>query len=230
MAKPSTPADVYLEIGKKRTLAGAIDWPGWCRGGRDEQEALQTLVDYGPRYESVLRAAGLDFHAPPDVSGLKVVDRLEGNATTDFGAPNVPPSGDAAPLENAELRRLEAILEACWAALDAAAQAAHGKELSKGPRGGGRDLEEIVRHVMDAEASYLNRLGGSLPKEIREDDRSEALKQRQRVILDTLAAASRGELPPQGPRGGARWPPRYFVRRAAWHVLDHVWEIEDRVI
>ena len=24
------------------------------------------------------------------------------------------------------------------------------------------------------------------------------------------------------------WSPRYAVRRAAWHVLDHAWEIEDR--
>jgi hypothetical protein len=24
------------------------------------------------------------------------------------------------------------------------------------------------------------------------------------------------------------WTPRYFVRRAAWHALDHAWEIEDR--
>ncbi len=22
---------------------------------------------------------------------------------------------------------------------------------------------------------------------------------------------------------------RYFVRRTAWHVLDHLWEIEDRL-
>jgi hypothetical protein len=27
----------------------------------------------------------------------------------------------------------------------------------------------------------------------------------------------------------SRWPPRYVVRRAAWHVLDHAWEIEDRI-
>jgi hypothetical protein len=42
-------------------------------------------------------------------------------------------------------------------------------------------------------------------------------------------AAAAGEVPAQGPRGGTRWPPRYFARRAAWHILDHVWEIEDRI-
>jgi hypothetical protein len=44
-----------------------------------------------------------------------------------------------------------------------------------------------------------------------------------------LAAGARGELPERGPRGGARWTPRSFVRRVAWHVLDHAWEIEDRL-
>src|SRR5438067_302187 len=32
--------------------------------------------------------------------------------------------------------------------------------------------------------------------------------------------------PPTGDRG---WPVRYAARRMAWHVLDHAWEMEDRV-
>jgi len=40
----------------------------------------------------------------------------------------------------------------------------------------------------------------------------------------------RGEIPHQGPRGGALWTPRYFVRRVAWHTVDHLWEIEDRIV
>jgi hypothetical protein len=49
-------------------------------------------------------------------------------------------------------------------------------------------------------------------------------------VLEALAAAAHGQLPTRGPRGGVIWAPRYFVRRVAWHVLDHVWEIEDRCI
>lgn len=48
-------------------------------------------------------------------------------------------------------------------------------------------------------------------------------------VLKGLASAAAGEIPARGPRGGLRWPPRYFVRRVAWHVLDHAWEIEDRI-
>lgn len=47
-------------------------------------------------------------------------------------------------------------------------------------------------------------------------------------LLGPMRASAEGQIPSVGPRGGKRWTPRYFVRRAAWHVLDHAWEIEDR--
>jgi hypothetical protein len=50
----------------------------------------------------------------------------------------------------------------------------------------------------------------------------------RQAMLKALESAARGEIPERGPRGGVRWTPRYFVRRSAWHVVDHVWEIEDR--
>jgi hypothetical protein len=220
---------VYLEIGKKRTFAGAVDWPGWCRGGRDEGAALRALVDYGPRYARVLRAADLWFQAPAAVSAFVVVERLAGNATTDFGAPDVAPSGDARPVAAAELRRFQALLQACWGAFDAAGQVAAGKELRKGPRGGGRDLEGIVQHVLGADAGYLARLAWKVGKSEAAGAAEELARTRQ-AILDALAAAARGQVPEVGRRGGVRWTPRYFVRRVAWHVLDHAWEIEDRCV
>ena len=228
MERSSNKIDVYLEIGKKRTFAGAIDWPGWCRSGRDEGSALQALFDYGPRYARVLRTARLGFRAPAQTSAFAVIERLEGNTTTDFGAPDLAPSSDARPVEDTELRRFRALLKACWWALDAAAEAATGKELRKGPRGGGRDLEGIVQHVLGGDAGYLSRLGWKLERE-EEDDLGKELSRARQAILNALASAVRGEVPARGPRGGVRWTPRYFVRRVAWHLLDHVWEIEDRV-
>jgi hypothetical protein len=219
--------NVYLEIGKKRTFAGALDWPGWCRSGRDEVAALQTLFEYGPRYADALHGAGIEFQAPVAATEFVVVERLEGNATTDFGAPALAPSGDMRPLENVELRRFQALLQACWLAFDETVRATSGKELRKGPRGGGRDLEGIVRHVLGADASYLARLAWKF-KQGEAGDLNEELDRTRKAVLNALAAAVRGETPSQGPRGGTIWPPRYFIRRVAWHVLDHLWEIEDR--
>lgn len=229
MARSSHTIDVYLEIGAKRTFAGAIDWPGWNRIGRDEDTALQALVDSGPRYAGVLHAAKIAFQAPADTSALVVVERLEGNASTDFGAPDIAPSSDARPVDDAELQRLQKLLKAYWKAFDAATRAASGKQLSKGPRGGGRELEAIIRHVLGAEQGYLARLAWKRPKE-QAADLDEELKLTREAVLEGLAAAARGETPKRGPRGGVIWSPRYFVRRLGWHALDHLWEIEDRVM
>jgi len=78
---------VYVETGKRRTLVSANDWPGWCRSGRDEKLALQALIEYGPRYAKVLYSTDIKFDASSDTAKYIVTERLEGNATTDFGAP-----------------------------------------------------------------------------------------------------------------------------------------------
>lgn len=220
---------VYLEQGTKRTFAGALAWPGWCRSGRDEQAALQALLDCGPRYASVLHAAGIAFHAPAASAELTVVERLPGTTTTDFGAPDVAPARDMEPFDHAERERSEKLLRACWQAFDRAVQAATGKPLRPGPRGGGRDLEKIMEHVLGAEQSYLRALGGKPEKE-KDATLDDRLRHTRQAVLDALAAAARGDLPERGPRGGVLWKPRYFVRRTAWHALDHVWEIEDRMM
>lgn len=224
MPRSSHKIDVYLEIGNNRVFAGAIDWHGWCRTGRDKQAALQALIDYAPRYERVLRKSGLNFRPPKDPSVFNVIERLKGNATTDFGAPGIPPSSDARKIDDAELKRLEAILRSCWLAFDAAIKKAKGKQLTKGPRGGGRDQKGIIEHVLGADIGYLKTLGWKVEK----DQENDIGKLRQ-AILDGLKASAHGELPAIGPRGGIHWTPRYFVRRSAWHVLDHAWEIEDRL-
>jgi hypothetical protein len=218
--------DVYLEVGSKRVFACAVDWPGWCRSGRNEASALENLLDYGPRYAAVLRAERLGFTAPKRLEELRVVERLTGNATTDFGAPGVIPSADRAPADPADCARLEKVLRAGWRALDAARKRAAGKQLSKGPRGGGRELDAIIRHVVEADRGYLTAVGWKAPPSTREDD----LGVIRNAIIEAVRASARGELPTKGPRGGVRWPARYYVRRVAWHTIAHAWEIDRRLL
>jgi len=215
--------DIYLEVGKKRTFAAALEWPGWCRVARTEDEAIQSLFDYAARYAKVV--ARLGFKAPAAPGDLEVRQRIAGDASTDFGSlSGEAPEYDSQPVDGAEHERLIKILEACWRALDRAAESARGKELRKGARGGGRELDKIVQHVLDGEGGYLRRL------EYRRDKAAETdAKLSREAMLEGLGMAVRGEVPALGPRGGKRWSARYFVRREAWHVLDHAWEIEDRV-
>jgi hypothetical protein len=225
--KASGKLKVYLEVGKRRTIAGALDWPGWCRIGGDEAGALQALFEYGPRYAQVLRRTRLGFLVPRDVSAFVVVERLKGNATTDYGVPGLAPSADSQPLDEGEMQRLQAILKACWRTFDAVVESAREKTLRTGPRGGGRTLNGIVEHVFGSEIGYLSSLGG---KELLTDTTTTSPAPVHQAILKAMKASARGEFPALGPRGGKRWTSRYFTRRDAWHILDHVWEIEDRVL
>jgi hypothetical protein len=211
------PLAVYLEVTRKRTFAGAIEWPGWCRAGKTEEEALTALVAYSHRYGKVMARSRLGFKPPEGVDGLEVVERLKGNATTEFGAPGVPPKADDRPMSAPELRRLTTILEASWHAFDRAAEGAVGVTLSKGPRGGGRDLPKIVEHLEGAEESYLSKLGSRAP-EIG----------LRTAILAALEARAKGKPVADPNKVEKLWSPRYYVRRSAWHALDHAWEIEDR--
>jgi hypothetical protein len=219
--------DVYLEVGSKRVFAGAVDWPGWCRAAKTEDAALQVLVDYTARYAKALGSAARGLPKPKAVSELHVVQRVKGDATTEFGAPGQAPKADERPLDAAELKRQLKLWTACQDAFDAAAAAATGKELAKGPRGGGRELDAIVAHVFDADGSYLRLIGGTFTH-AKGQSASKAMPEQREVIVEALTASARGE-PPAHPRRVDRyWSPRYFVRRSAWHALDHAWEIEDR--
>jgi hypothetical protein len=220
VAPVSARVEVALEIGRKRTFASALAWPGWCRGGRDEEAALEALLAYGPRYAVAL--GGTPRFSPPRTLGaFEVVERIAGDATTDFGAPGRPPSADAEPIAARELGRLVTVLRACWAAFDAAAEAAAGSPLRSGPRGGGRDVVKIRAHVLDSDGAYLTTFGGKAPG----GTDPQAVRD---AFVEALGARARGELPDVRPRGGARWSARYALRPSAWLALDHAWEIQDR--
>jgi hypothetical protein len=210
---------VYLEVTPKRTFAGAIEWPGWCRAGKTPDDALAALLAHADRYGKALGHARLDFTVPAGLGDFEVVERLKGNATTEFGAPGVPPKADDRPLDAKELKRQTAILEASWRAFDRAAERARGVTLTKGPRGGGRDVPKMTEHVAGAEASYLSALGSRAPAT------AAAVHE---TVLDALAARAAGKPVADPNKVTKLWSPRFHVRRSAWHSLDHAWEIEDR--
>jgi hypothetical protein len=124
------------------------------------------------------------------------------------------------------------ILTASWTAFDRAAIKAAGHELQKGPRGGGRDLRKIVDHVLEAEMAYAKQIGVPTPEaEARGVARSERMETVRAVALAAMEDRARGIPPAENPRRTSPyWSVRYFVRRSAWHALDHAWEIEDRVV
>ncbi len=220
-----------LEIGRRRTFAAALAWPGWCRSGRTEEAALDALAAYAPRYAAVLAAAGIPFLRAADDPPFEIAERLEGDASTDFGVPGQIRAADLEPLDIDDAERLAAILSAAWAAIDRAAADAEGVPLRLGPRGGGRDVGRIVDHVNGADAAYLVALGAARPAPASAEgpaDPAAAVAAVRREALAALRARALG-LPLEHPsRAKHPWPARYYAARAAWHAIDHAWEIEDR--
>ena len=94
---------VYLEVGKRRVFASAAEWPGWTRSAKDEKSALEALAAATPRYAQAAKAARIPF-APG--AGFDVVERLPGDATTEFGAPGAIAKAESRRLTKKEAGRL----------------------------------------------------------------------------------------------------------------------------
>ena len=86
-------------------------------------------------------------------------------------------------------------------------------ELRKGPRGGGRDRDKMIGHVVESEWYYAREMGLREPRP-GWDDRP-AIEALRASMLEILRRPSDGS-----PLADRTWPPRYAARRIAWHALD----------
>ncbi len=195
---------IYFETGKRWVFAGAVDWPGWCRRDRSDESALDTLLEYAGRYSKAVGAAVPT--GPVEVVG-RVATR---SGMADFGAPGALGPWDDEALSTGELSRHLGLLQASWAYLDGVA-AVSPVELRRGPRGGGRDRETMLKHVREAERAYAPKVGCRVPPRTPWDE------QRTMIVAGLRATPV-----------DSAWPLRYAIRRLAWHILDHAWEMEDR--
>jgi hypothetical protein len=207
---------VCVEATGKRAFASAVDWPGWSRVGKNEEAALGALAEHAQRYAVVAAEAGVAFTPGEYV----VIERFPGSPTTDFGVPDRPASAERERLTSAEARRMVSLVTAAWTVFDRVTAGAPSS-LRKGPRGGGRDRDAIVEHVLAADNVYARKLGIRVPSPHRSEKKAIAVM--RDAIVDTLSSARAAE--PLVERG---WLPRYGARRIAWHALDHAWEIENR--
>ena len=105
---------VYLEAGPRRVFACAVDWPGWCRSGRSEEQALAALAIAASRYAVVPALAGVAFDPVHEVNCIEIVERLTGTSVTDFGALDAAPAVDREPCAAQQAVRLAKLVETAW--------------------------------------------------------------------------------------------------------------------
>jgi hypothetical protein len=215
------PVRVMLEQGKKkRVVACAFDWPGWDRSARIGQDVLAVLAGYRRRYATVAELAG--FGAEFGATGeFEVTERLAGIGMTDYyGLSGRAAAPEYDPMTDAECERKIALLRASWRIFDDMA-ARVSAELRKGPRGGGWPKDRIIRHVNGAEIDeFAPKVGVKVALETRDDP--DALRAyREAFVAGICDHHARGE-------PARSWPLQFLIRRCAWHMLDHAWELEDR--
>ena len=212
---------VNIELGKKgkRVVAYAPDWPGWNRGGKTEEIALDAFQQYRSRYRPIAERAGLvtEFDSQDSV---EIVERYEGTGSTDFwGISFAPSSLDSSAMEPDVLERRLKLLWACWDYF-AEVAARVSPELKKGPRGGGRDRDAIVKHVLLNERDWAGGVGVVCPPESILDPVGR--KQYREAFVEGMRAYNA-----EG-RKAKTWELSFLLRHSAFHTMDHAWEMEDK--
>jgi hypothetical protein len=204
----------------KRWVAVAADWPGLERGGKSEDEAVQKLARYVPRYLPVARRARLGSELATQTE-IDVIGRYPGVGSTDFWGISFAPSPlDREPFDARAFDRQVGLLRAAWAEFDATA-AGVSADLRPGPRGGGRSRDRIIRHVLAVE-------GGDFSKRVKAESELEDLLTPAGLARhrDRYVEAMRAWYSAARPLG--KWTIPYLLRHTAYHNLDHAWEMQDR--
>jgi hypothetical protein len=218
------PVRTVIERGPKgkRAVAFSLDWQGWSRGAKTPEAALETLEAYRERYRPVAGLAGLATEF--DAAGpLDIVEDRVGPGSTDFwGISFAPSSTEQGPLTTAELDRGITILQACWAFFDGVAGRV-SPEMRKGPRGGGRDRNRIIRHTIRTESEdFAKQVGLRIEEEAALSP--EGLRQHRETYVAAIRAYNAGKVE----KRMRSWTLPFLIRHSAFHTLDHAWEMEDK--
>lgn len=212
---------VMIELGPngKKAAAVAPDWPGLERGAKTEEAALERLLAYRPRYANVATLAGMEAEFAAGTA-VDVVERYPGTGSTDFwGISFAFSSTDRDAISSDELERELVLMRACWTYFDDV-RSRVSAEMRKGPRGGGRDRDQIVWHTVANEQDWATKLGLPTPRDAMPNAAE------LRAHRDAYCQAIRA-FHAKGTPAGA-WPLRFLIRHTAFHTLDHAWEMEDK--
>lgn len=226
---------LHLESGpkKRKTMVHVSNLTGCCVGGPTTDEALDATPDAIRRYLGFLADHG-EVVDPSARFGVEVVEHVMEGVWLGNGIAVI--ATDTDPLPPKELRTMlerhrwihEGIREQLEG-LDA--EALSGKPAT------GRALEDIVTHVLQAEAAYLSsglRTNRELNRVAREVERGERdPRDGLLAVADLFAADIRATTPAERraviPRGQSIGSLRRTMRRALEHGWEHLQEIEARL-
>jgi ribosomal protein S18 acetylase RimI-like enzyme/predicted RNase H-like HicB family nuclease len=241
------PIRVWLEpsYDHGRTGAWLIDWPGAFTWGEDRETALARvpsavhrfvgwLADHG---EVLPAPSSTDFEVVEEVPAFRLDSGYEVNAT--FAADQRPVTSDE--LEDA-VRRLgyarDDLLELIGRVREF--EAAGGRlpmedrsaEALESGASVGRQGEEVLRHLAGSETWFASRLDPSARYDgpARDGPLAPFLESSREFFLGHLRGlAERDPATAREDGKGERWTLAKLLRRAVYHSLDHLEELDRRL-
>jgi hypothetical protein len=155
-----------------------------------------------------------------NITAAEVIEQYQGTGSTDFwGISFAFSSIDQQALSGDALERELSLMQACWAFFDEVSSRVSA-EMQRGPRGGGRDRDQMIRHTFAAELDWARKLDIRTPLEAMLTD--EGRNAHCDAYCNTIRVLhSQGKM-------ARTWPLRYLIRHTAFHTLDHAWEMEDK--
>jgi hypothetical protein len=151
-----------------------------------------------------------------------VEDRI-GTGSTDFwGISFAPSSAEMGSMTEGDLERGLTLLRAAWTYFDDVA-ARVSPDMRKGVRGGGRDRDEIIRHVIRQESeSFAEQVGLRIPEGAALTP--DGLRRHRETYVEAMRAYNEGRVE----KRMRSWTLAFLIRHSAFHTLDHAWEMEDK--
>jgi uncharacterized damage-inducible protein DinB len=206
-----------------KSIAWVIDHPGCFAYGEDDKEAIlrvpQALVAYQEWIGKHTDESWLSDLGDFDVRLTEALEKpANGSPSRDWF------QFDAQPLTQVEVEQGIKLLGWSRADLLDIVLSFSDKELDQTFEGERWSMRGIVGHIADAETWYLEQLGLTvgIKEHLAEDvfARLEQVRQRTSEVLPLLAGNAEIHK-----KGQSTWSGRKFLRRAAWHEMDHIGHI-----
>ena len=218
------PVRTVIERGPKgkRSVTFTIDWPGWSRGARTAELALETLESYRERYRSIAGLAGMAREF--DAAGR--LDIVEENSVRGRPTSGASPSRPPRPSRDRWARRSSSAGSPCSGPVGRSSTASgHGSR-----RRCVRALEAedatgtiIIRHTIRTESEdFAKQVGLRIPEGAALTP--DGLRQHREAYVAAMRAYNVGEIK----RRMRSWTLPFLIRHSAFHTLDHAWEMEDK--
>jgi uncharacterized damage-inducible protein DinB/predicted RNase H-like HicB family nuclease len=229
---------LYLESGpqKKTTMVHVPELLGCIANGPTTDAALAATPDAIRAYLGYLRRHGADVDSKAPIE-TRVAEHITTGQFLGRGSPDAIYEPDLRPLTPSEVRTYAAWLEWSRADLLKLVKGLDDRALDAKPKGSGRPIRNILKHVLEAEKGYVYSVLGvtkslHVPTSDALHDRvdiREGLRLARRASIARVLAMTPQERRAVTKRGSSTRTARRMLRRMLEHEWEHRREIAARL-